>query len=305
MPSSSPSSKPSSIPSMNDCMYILNITDVSVQSGSTRWEPIIGITVANRNADAADDGYELKGTKVEATYAYTKGTKAVKPKSVKCELDVDGYCEMEESALIHFWYNARTGVEYAEFNVINIINDKSEYCPSYDEVETSVVAWDPVGSSAYPSLAPSITSFPSRGVLPSSSPSIDDAMYLKNISSVTEISDGGWTATFELVIDNVNPNAADTNYKLEKTKVLVQYIYGKNKKKRATLTTAADGTCSIKTKFLKSSFLSKGIESVELTVLTIVNKVSDWQPGLFDEVDVSKIAWDPGYISNSPSESVR
>jgi len=282
----------------------VNITDVSVQSGRTKWEPIIGITVANRNADAADDGYKLDGTEVVATYAYKRGTTTI-TKSVDCELDKDGYCEMEQRALFHFWYNPRSGSEYAEFNVISIINDKSEYNPTYNEVETSLVAWDPVGSSAYPSLAPGTTSFPSRGVLPSSSPSIDDAMYLKNISSVTEVSDGGWTATFELVIDNVNPNAADANYKLEKTKVLVQYIYGKNKKKRAILTTAADGTCSIKTKFLKSSSLPNGIETVELTVLIIVNKVSPWQPGLFDEVDVSKTAWDPGYISNSPSESAR
>merc|ERR1712008_579523 len=106
--------------------------------------------------------------------------------------------------------------------------------------------------------------------------SLDDAMYLKNIISVVEISVGSWTATFELIIDNINPNAADANYVLEGTLVTVQYIYG-TKKRTRILIAEADGTCTITT-----VSLPENIESVDLTVLKIANRVSSWQPGLFD-----------------------
>ena len=35
-----------------------------------------------------------------------------------------------------------------------------------------------------------------------------------------------------------------------------------------------------------------------------MNKVSTLKSGFFNEVGLTKTAWDPGYDSNSPSESV-
>jgi len=57
------------------------------------------------------------------------------------------------------------------FSKFRAINDISEYNPTYDEVETSLVVWDPVGGSAYPSLAPDVTTSPKPSRDPSSKPS--------------------------------------------------------------------------------------------------------------------------------------
>ena len=187
---------------------------------------------------------------------------------------------------------------------ISIDNPLSPYETQFNKVDTTVVVWDPVGTTAYPSLAPSTTSSPSRAIFPSSSPSFDNGMFLKYISVVTELLEESQISTFELLIDNINPNAAGTKYYLEGSKVKFQYIYGKKKKKK-NLPVDADGTCKFTTPFLVSSSIpKKGIATVELKVLQIMNKVSTWMPGVFDRVGLIKTAWDPGYVSNSPSESV-
>jgi len=275
---------PSSSPSLDDAMYIVNMTDISQLDGDNdkKWIPRTQIFIANRNEGSGDISYLLEGTNVEATYQ--KGDSPF-PTLVNCDVDSEGGCILESSSSVnHFFINNNNGADSAKFIVTDIDNPISEYNAEFNEVDTTLVVWDPVATSAYPSLAPSTTSSPSRGILPSSSPSLDDAMYLKNIVSVVEISVGSWTATFELIIDNINPNAADANYVLEGTLVTVQYIYG-TKKRTRILIADADGICTITT-----VSLPENIDSVDLTVLKIANRVSSWQPGLFDKVGVTKTA---------------
>eukprot|EP00592_Proboscia_alata_P021195 CAMPEP_0194409184 /NCGR_PEP_ID=MMETSP0176-20130528/7010_1 /TAXON_ID=216777 /ORGANISM="Proboscia alata, Strain PI-D3" /LENGTH=170 /DNA_ID=CAMNT_0039209617 /DNA_START=102 /DNA_END=611 /DNA_ORIENTATION=+ len=129
-------------PSINDFMYIVNITDISQLDcdNDNKWIPQTKIFIANRNDGSGDINYVLEGTKVEATYQKGQTSFTI---PVNCYVNSNGGCILESSSSVQrSFINNNIGAKSAKFIVTAIDNPISEYNAEFNEVDTTLVVWD-------------------------------------------------------------------------------------------------------------------------------------------------------------------
>ena len=101
-----------------------------------------------------------------------------------CKVNSDGCCKIQEKLVFHAWHNSKHSNDNAKFTVTNIINGISKYKSTYDEVETTLVVYNPAATNVY-SLAPFSQSSESSNEPSSSSNSAQSSALSSRLSSET------------------------------------------------------------------------------------------------------------------------